>query len=335
MSTAVQWVTRTLFTGLLGPLLSMVIQGRLLADPLARVATDGHGRQGGAAVGSRWGCAVGEASVTAPSGDGRPAGQVGHGRLRASHADRERVIAVVKAAFVQGRLTKDEFDARVSQSLTARTYADLAAPTADLPRGLIGARPLHNLVRGPARPSRSKTAKLGVGMIIAVAASISLAGIASVPLSSPRFTSSASVLLGPPSMSAMATQVVIAGSDPVLQEALLRVKPAMSLPGLRRDIQVTSVTQRVLKISARGETAAGAERTANAVADSYVNYVNSGRAPAGRGQAYILDVAGTATETPLPVPLLFSGGLAVLLGLLIAATTAIARGRRGRRFRMQ
>jgi len=297
----------------------------------------GHGRQSGTAVGSPWVVLLGEASVTAPPGDGMPVGQAGHGRLRASHADRERVIAVVKAAFVQGRLTKDEFDRRVSQTLTARTYADLAAPTADLPRGLIAARPLHNLARGPARPSRSKVAKLGVGMIIAVAASISLAGIASVPISPPPFTSSASVLLGPsaPSMSAMAAQVVVAGSDPVLLGALPRVKPAMSLPSLRSDIQVTSVTQRVMKISARGETAARAERTANAVADSYVNYVNSGRTSAGRGQAYILDVAGTATETPLPVPLLFSGGLAVLLGLLIAAITAIALSCRGRRFRMQ
>jgi len=32
----------------------------------------------------------------------------GRGRLRASDADREQVIDVLKAAFVQGRLTKDE-----------------------------------------------------------------------------------------------------------------------------------------------------------------------------------------------------------------------------------
>ena len=34
-----------------------------------------------------------------------------HGDLRASHADRERVIGTIKAAFVQGRLTEDELDA--------------------------------------------------------------------------------------------------------------------------------------------------------------------------------------------------------------------------------
>ena len=35
--------------------------------------------------------------------------------LRASYADREQVIGAVKVAFVQGRLTADELDARVGQ----------------------------------------------------------------------------------------------------------------------------------------------------------------------------------------------------------------------------
>ena len=51
---------------------------------------------------------------------------------RASDADREQVIGVLKAAFVQGRLTKDELDARAGHALTAPTYADLAALTTDL-----------------------------------------------------------------------------------------------------------------------------------------------------------------------------------------------------------
>jgi hypothetical protein len=67
----------------------------------------------------------------------------GHGHLRASHVDREHVIDVLKAAFVQGRLTKDELDLRVSQTLISRTYADLATLTADLPARLIGARLWH------------------------------------------------------------------------------------------------------------------------------------------------------------------------------------------------
>jgi Domain of unknown function (DUF1707) len=65
----------------------------------------------------------------------------GHGHLRASHADREQVLDVLKAAFVQGRLTRDELDARVGHAFVSRTLADLAALTADLPAGLIRARP--------------------------------------------------------------------------------------------------------------------------------------------------------------------------------------------------
>lgn len=51
---------------------------------------------------------------------------------RCSDADREQVIAVLKAAFVQGRLTKDELDARAGHAFTSATYADLAALTADI-----------------------------------------------------------------------------------------------------------------------------------------------------------------------------------------------------------
>ena len=69
------------------------------------------------------------------------AGAGGRGHLRASHADREQVIGILKAAFVQGMLAKDEFDAWVGQTLAARTCADLAALTADLPAGLAAARP--------------------------------------------------------------------------------------------------------------------------------------------------------------------------------------------------
>jgi Domain of unknown function (DUF1707) len=56
-----------------------------------------------------------------------------HGRFRASRADRERVIEIIKVAFVQGRLTKDELEARAVRALAARTYADLAVVTADIP----------------------------------------------------------------------------------------------------------------------------------------------------------------------------------------------------------
>jgi Domain of unknown function (DUF1707) len=72
--------------------------------------------------------------MTGP-GDEIAAAAGDHRHLRASHADREQVIGTLKAAFVQGRLVKDEFDLRVGQVLASRTYAELAALTADLPAG--------------------------------------------------------------------------------------------------------------------------------------------------------------------------------------------------------
>ena len=74
--------------------------------------------------------------MTAGPGDQGAADAAARGRLRASHADREQVINVLKAAFVQGRLAKDELHARVDQTFASRTYAELAAITADLPAGL-------------------------------------------------------------------------------------------------------------------------------------------------------------------------------------------------------
>ena len=55
--------------------------------------------------------------------------------------DRLRAIRVLKAAFVQGRLAKDEFEARVSQASRSQTCAELAAVTADLPAGPSAAPP--------------------------------------------------------------------------------------------------------------------------------------------------------------------------------------------------
>ena len=67
--------------------------------------------------------------------------------LRAARADRERVIDLLKAAFVQGRLAQDEFATRVGQALASRTYAELAAVTADIPAELVGALPRRPPVR--------------------------------------------------------------------------------------------------------------------------------------------------------------------------------------------
>ena len=106
---------------------------------------------------------------------GREDGTAGAlGRLRASHADREEAIGVLKAAFVQGRLTKDEFDSRVGQALASRTYEDLGALTADIPDGVTSAQPQAGPAREPGRALSFKTAAR-VGAVGAVPSTASAA----------------------------------------------------------------------------------------------------------------------------------------------------------------
>jgi hypothetical protein len=76
-----------------------------------------------------------------------PGDMAGYGHMRASHADRERAVDTLKAAFAEGRLTKDEFDARVGGTLASRTYAELATVTAGIPAGLPRAQPPREPIR--------------------------------------------------------------------------------------------------------------------------------------------------------------------------------------------
>lgn len=55
--------------------------------------------------------------------------------MLAAAADRERTMDVLKAAFMEGRLTKTEFDDRSARVLSARTYGDLNGLVGDLPSG--------------------------------------------------------------------------------------------------------------------------------------------------------------------------------------------------------
>jgi hypothetical protein len=61
----------------------------------------------------------------------------GYGSMRATDADRNNVHAVLQAAYADGRLTWEEFDARSTALLAAKTYNELAVLTTDL-RGPAG-----------------------------------------------------------------------------------------------------------------------------------------------------------------------------------------------------
>ncbi len=84
-----------------------------------------------------------------------------HSQLRASHQDRDRVVEILRVAAGDGRLTAQELDERLGVALTARTFAELAALTADLPAvpgipgGAAPAQP-KDLVRIDCRSGSSK-----------------------------------------------------------------------------------------------------------------------------------------------------------------------------------
>jgi Domain of unknown function (DUF1707) len=58
---------------------------------------------------------------------------VARNALRASHEDRDSVVELLRVAAGDGRLTAGELDERLEVALSARTYGELAALTADLP----------------------------------------------------------------------------------------------------------------------------------------------------------------------------------------------------------
>ena len=60
-------------------------------------------------------------------------GAVAGEELRASHADRDQVAELLRVAAGDGRLSAEELDDRLERALTARTYAELAPLTVDLP----------------------------------------------------------------------------------------------------------------------------------------------------------------------------------------------------------
>jgi Domain of unknown function (DUF1707) len=97
-------------------------------------------------------------------GDERAAGAGGRTHLRASHADREQVIDMLKTAFVQGLLAKDEFDLRVGQVLASRTYTDLNALTAGLTRAQS-----PNPAREPASVPAPKAVRYAIRLLCASA----------------------------------------------------------------------------------------------------------------------------------------------------------------------
>jgi hypothetical protein len=102
-----------------------------------------------------------------------------HASMRASSADRERAVDVLKAGFTEGRLTQDEYNDRMGRAYAARTYGDLAALTADLP---AGASPMPAWpVPAYQAPPPSGTNSLAIASMVLGVAEFFTGGLTAIP----------------------------------------------------------------------------------------------------------------------------------------------------------
>jgi len=103
--------------------------------------------------------------------------------MLAAAADRERTMDVLKAAYGEGRLTKEEFDSRSARALGARTYADLNAVVNDLPAGPAGpaGAVMPYQVYYPQVAPLPPTNGLAIGAMVCGIAEIFTLGLAAIP----------------------------------------------------------------------------------------------------------------------------------------------------------
>jgi hypothetical protein len=105
-------------------------------------------------------------------GPGYGLAAAGRAQLRASDADRELAAEVLKNGYAEGRLTKDEYDAHLSQVYAARTNADLMTITSQLPGG--------GAALWPAAP-RPRTNPLAVAALVCGIAQFFTLGVTTIP----------------------------------------------------------------------------------------------------------------------------------------------------------
>jgi len=172
------------------------------------------------------------------------------------------------------------------------------------------------------RSSRQVFRRYGILVGAAVAASL-LAGVVTAAFSPAMVTSTALVALPVTTLTSVGA-VPIAESDAVLTAALSGLSPGTSLATVRGEVQVTSLGPYVLSVSARAGTAAQAEATANAVAESYLGYAGSAGSPAGHMPAIMLQPATSARGAAGLMRLLVGAMLGVASGVLTGVIAALA-----------
>lgn len=114
----------------------------------------------------------------APYGPPGPAAFTQPG-MRAASADRDRTLDVLTAAYGEGRLTKEEFDARSARVLSAKTYGDLSAAVADLPAGPASGLVPYHMGYYPA--PQTPTSGLAIASLVCGIAELFTLGLAAIP----------------------------------------------------------------------------------------------------------------------------------------------------------
>lgn len=165
----------------------------------------------------------------------------------------------------------------------------------------------------------------------AVAALGLILGIGIAVLHRPLPTSEALVVI-PQTAPNIATEVVIAGSEPVLSGALHAIHPAMSLSALDSQVTVKSSTTGIISVTAKGSTAAQAESAANAVANSYIHYVGKVGNPGHVSATLLQHATTTTTSGPVKRDVMY-GLIGLLVGLVLGFVAAVVIGRLDRRLR--
>jgi capsular polysaccharide biosynthesis protein len=168
-----------------------------------------------------------------------------------------------------------------------------------------------------------------VGLITALGI---VAGVVCTLVRPPMYASYALVAL-PAAVPNVTAQGATAHSTAVLAGALPAIRPAISLGTLNNRVDVTAPIADVLSIDVQGATAAQAMDTANAVANSYISYVDNANSPAGKVKARLLERATNPVGTSLWAQMIYTAGIGGMVGLLVGSIGVLAVTRRTRRLR--
>jgi capsular polysaccharide biosynthesis protein len=174
---------------------------------------------------------------------------------------------------------------------------------------------------------------LGAGYAVALPPPYTSQALVVIPLST------AAEGQGPTASSGLssgtATQVIVAGSDRVLEAAAANISPSLSLTGLMNDVTVTGVTNTLIGFTGKATTPGQAKSIANAVANSYVEYVGSSASEVGPVQAQVFQPASNTSGGQVALPATIDGLGGLFAGALIGFIIALLRSRSDRRLRQR